>query len=96
MDSDGQTKIIDQEGNQIIVRANDARLQRNLTIHEYRTAFSRYKNVICEKQPDRRKELDSYLKFLLENYSRKAEQYYCTMGISRVEILLIICKHSRD
>ena len=55
VDCDSQTKIIDQDGNQIIVRANDARLHRNLTIHEFRTA-----SVLCEKEPDRRKELDTY------------------------------------
>ena len=60
VDSDSQTKIIDQDGNQIIVRANDARLQKSLTIHEFRSAFSRFKNVICEKEPERRKELDTY------------------------------------
>ena len=96
MDSDNQTKIIDQEGNQIIVRANDARLQRALTIHEFRTAFSRFKNVICENEPDRRKELDTYADMIdsmfsqfggthfydyHNAFSRKAEQYYISLGI---------------
>ena len=59
MGSDSQTKIFDQEGNQIVVRANDARLQRAFSIHKFRTAFSRFKNVLCEKEPERNKELDS-------------------------------------
>ena len=94
VDTDSQTKIIDQEGNQIIVRANDARLQRNLSIHEFRTAFSRFKNVICEKEPERRKELDTYSDMIDSMFvqyggthfyeyhiafARKAEQYFHLM-----------------
>ena len=55
MDSDSQTNILDQRGNQISGRANDARSQRALSIYEFRTAFSRFKNVMCEKEPERRK-----------------------------------------
>ena len=95
VDSDSQTKIIDQDGNQIIVRANDARLQKSLTIHEFRSAISRFKNVICEKEPERRKELDTYADMIDSMFieyggthfydyhvafARKAEQYFHLMG----------------
>ena len=97
MDSDSQTKIIDQDGNQIVVRSNDARLQRHLTIHEFHIAFSRFKNVVCEKEPERRKELDAYSDLIdsmfgqfggshfyeyHKSFARKAEQYFLTMGVS--------------
>ena len=95
VDSDSQTKIIDQDVNQIIVRANDARLQKSLTIQEFRSAFSRFKNVFCEKEPERRKELDTYADMIDSMFiqyggthfydyhvafARKAEQYFHLMG----------------
>ena len=97
MDSDSQTKIIDQEGNQIVVRSNDARLQRHLTKHEFHIAFSLFKNVVCEKEPERRKELDAYSNLIdskfgqfrgshfyeyHKSFARKAEQHFLTMGVS--------------
>ena len=51
MDSDSQINILDQEGNQISGRANDARLERSLSIHEFRTRF----HVLRTKEPERRK-----------------------------------------
>ena len=60
MDVDNETRIIDDNGTQIVVKASDSRLHRQLNIHEFRTAFSKYKNVLCETEPNRRQELDSY------------------------------------
>ncbi len=71
-------------------RGSDSRLVKKLNIHEFRTAFGLYKNVMCETEPHRRKELDSYVDHIDDMYrqyggmhfydyhnafSRKAEQY---------------------
>ena len=97
MDSDSQTKIIDQDSNRIVVRSNYARRQRHLTIHEFHIAFSDFKNVVSEKEPERRKELDAYSDLIdsmfgqfggshfyeyHKSFVRKAEQYFLTMGVS--------------
>lgn len=96
MDNDSDTKIIDHAGNQVIVRSNDPRAARQLNIHEFRVAFSRYKNVICEKEPQRRHELDAYSDLIDDMFitygashfydyhtafSWKAEQYQLTMDV---------------
>lgn len=59
-----ETRIIDTDGNQIVVKANDARLTRNLNIVEFRQAFSLYRNIMCEKEPERRAEFDAYFDFI--------------------------------
>lgn len=41
-------------------RLHDPRLNRSLTLAEFITAFSKYRNVMCEVYPQRRKELDDY------------------------------------
>jgi hypothetical protein len=38
----------------------DKRLTRNLNIDEFTVAFNKYKNVMCNTYPSRRKELDQY------------------------------------
>ena len=48
----------------------DARLNRKLSIQEFITAFAIYKNVLCEVYPERRKELDTYEREIVEMYSR--------------------------
>jgi hypothetical protein len=50
---------------------NDKRLTRPLTIHEFSLAFNKYKNILCEVYPTRRKELDDYHSSIL----RMAQQY---------------------
>ena len=49
METGGETKVIDSAGNQVVVKASDPRLQRDLTIDEFRLAFSKYKDVVCEE-----------------------------------------------
>jgi hypothetical protein len=60
LDLDSHTKIIDTHGTQIVVQANDTRLQRELPIEQFRSAFARFKNVLFEVEPERRKEFDIY------------------------------------
>ena len=49
METGGETKVIDSAGNHVVVKASDPRLQRDLTIDEFRLAFSKYKDVVCEE-----------------------------------------------
>jgi hypothetical protein len=94
MDSQSQTQITDRDGTQVVVRAADARLHRNLSIHEFRLAFTLFKNVVFEKEPDRRRELDTYSEHIDQmflqfggthfytyhkEFARQAEQY-ASMG----------------
>lgn len=90
MESSHETQIFDRHGEQVVIRAGDSRLHKTLNIHEFRAAFSKYKNIICEVDPFRRKELDAYADLIDSmhrqyggNYfyeyhvafARKAEQY---------------------
>ncbi len=66
---DVQPLVVDD--NTIIVRPlSDNRLTRPLSIKEFVTAFSIYRNVMCEAFPNRREELDSYLHGIIEMSSR--------------------------
>ena len=70
METGGETKVIDSAGNHVVVKASDPRLQRDLTIDEFRLAFSKYKDVVCEEDESipmvksRRRELDIYSNFI--------------------------------
>ena len=64
MSNDKETRIIDSGGNQIVVKSTDSRLTRSFQIEEFRQAFCLYRNVICEKEPLRRTELDTYFDFI--------------------------------
>ena len=55
-----ETHIIDENGRQIVMKARDSRLAKSLNIHEFRSAFAKFKTVLCEAEPHRRKELDLY------------------------------------
>ena len=44
----------------------DPRLQKNLTIQEFITAFTIYRNIMCSTFPDRREELDAYLRDIID------------------------------
>ena len=70
MSNDTETRIIDSGGNQIVVKSTDSRLTRSLQIEEFRQAFSLYRNVICEKEPLRRAELDTYYDFIESLHSQ--------------------------
>jgi hypothetical protein len=90
MESSHETQIFDKHGEQVVIRAGDSRLHKTLNIHEFRAAFSKYKNIICEVDPFRRKELDAYADLIDSMhrqyggsyfyeyhvaFARKAEQY---------------------
>jgi hypothetical protein len=76
MDNNDQTQITDSAGTQIVVKATDARLNRSLTIHEFRVAFTRYADVVFEKQPERRKELSTYSAFIDQLYNSYSGTYF--------------------
>ena len=65
-----QTKIIDAHGNQIVVKSNDPRLMRMLSIDEFRTAFHKFIDVICDAtegsggDPSRLHEFLKYMEFI--------------------------------
>ena len=48
----------------------DPRLMKQLTIEEFITAFGIYKGIICDKFPQRRPELDSYERDIVDMASR--------------------------
>jgi hypothetical protein len=79
VDNTNETKIIDSNGEQIVIKATDPRLQKSLDYHEFRAAFRKYKNVLCEAYPHRRAELDSYgdmIAKLYEDYRGKGFYQY--------------------
>ena len=45
----------------VVLKDNDTRLTKSLSMPEFVTAFSIYRDVICEVFPNRRTELDTYL-----------------------------------
>ena len=70
MSNDKETRITDSGGNQIVVKSTDARLTRSLNIEEFRQAFFLYRNIICEKEPLRRAEFDTYFDFIESLHSQ--------------------------
>ena len=50
--------------------ASDPRLSKTLTIGEFITAFSIYKNIMCEAYPQRRQELDTYERDIVDMATR--------------------------
>ena len=53
-----------------LIQLPDPRLSKTLTIGEYITAFSTYKIIMCEAYPNRRQELDSYERNIVEMATR--------------------------
>jgi hypothetical protein len=60
IDHSMETKIIDTNGEQVIVKASDPRLNKALTYPEFRRAYTKFKNIICDVNAGRRAELDAY------------------------------------
>ena len=54
----------------------DERLNRSLSLHEFVKAFNVYKAVMCEKFPQRNKELDAYLTHIIDVASTWGECFY--------------------
>ena len=90
-----KTKFIDCLSGEIKVKS-DARLQRNLTLGEFITAFGRYKSIMSEVYPFRRTELDMYERDIIDMshrfggttfyeyhkaFSAKAAAYLANRGI---------------
>lgn len=44
----------------VILRDNDPRLSKSLTLAEFNVAFGVFRDTICEVYPERRQELDTY------------------------------------
>ena len=65
-----QTRIMDTLGNHVVVKSNDPRLMRMLTIDEFRTAFHKFINVICDDtegsggDPSRLHEFLKYMEYI--------------------------------
>jgi hypothetical protein len=53
-------------GQVVIPLKPDKRLSKTLTIQEFICAFTTYKNVMCEAYPQRRPELDCYMKDIIQ------------------------------
>ncbi len=66
---DGRQFTLDED-TILLKPMSDNRLTRSLSIQEFITAFSVYRNVMCEAYPNRREELDSYLREIIEMSSR--------------------------
>ena len=57
-------------GEVLIPLKPDKRLTKSLTIQEFISAFTTYKNVMCEAYPHRRPELDAYMKDIIDMSTR--------------------------
>ena len=57
-------------GDVLIPLKPDKRLSKILTIQEFITAFSVFRNIMCQTFPHRRPELDSYLRDIIDMSSR--------------------------
>lgn len=57
-------RIIDCGDISVLLKDSDPRLTKSLTIAEFNTAFGVYRDTICEINPERRKELDTYLSII--------------------------------
>lgn len=56
-----ERRIVDCGDISVILKDNDPRLTKSLTMAEFNVAFGVFRDIICEVYPDRRKELDTYL-----------------------------------
>ena len=48
----------------VLLKDNDPRLVKSLTLAEFNVAFSVYRDTVCEVYPERRVELDNYLSII--------------------------------
>ncbi|XP_056000795.1 uncharacterized protein LOC130048272 [Ostrea edulis] len=73
-----ENSLHDSDGRFIVIKNNtDPRLQRNLTLSEFIVAFTKYRNILCEFFPERRSELDAYLRDIIEMASTtKGSAFY--------------------
>ncbi len=53
--------MVDCRGFSVILKDNDPRLSKSLTLAEFSVAFGVFKNTICEVHPECRQEFDTYL-----------------------------------
>lgn len=54
-------RLVDCGEVSVVLKENDCRLTRNLTMPEFNVAFGVYRDIICEIYPQRRFEFDTYL-----------------------------------
>jgi hypothetical protein len=55
---------------------DDIRIKHPLSITEFITAFGKYKRVMCQSFPERRKELDKYKAIYVEIYNVYGDKFY--------------------
>ena len=67
---------VDFNGIEYSMRPGDPRLTKNLSLGEFITAFSKYRNNICEVMPHRREELDYYERDIVEMAQRFGGQRF--------------------
>lgn len=63
-----------------LIKQEDQRLHRRLSIAEFITAFGKYKRVMCQRYPERRVELDRYEAIIVDIhnvYGGKFYDYHC-------------------
>ena len=64
--SESFSRLVDTDDVAVLVKANDARLSRSLSMSDFCIAFGVYRDVMCEVYPGRRVELDTYLSIIAD------------------------------
>jgi hypothetical protein len=84
---------------------SDKRLNRNLTISEFVTAFCRFKRIMCTTYPWRQEELDQYLAHIIEVHNvwpTKFFEYHklfaakCAIALKQNQVLINWSKGDED
>ena len=75
-DSLAEYRRVDFNGTEYSMRPCDPRLTKNLSLGEFITAFSKYRNIIYEVMPHRREELDYYERDIVKMAQRFGGQRF--------------------
>ena len=75
-DSLAEYRLVDFSGIEYSMRPGDPRLTKNLSLGEFITAFSKYRNIICEVMPHKKEELDYYERGIVEMAQRFGGQLF--------------------
>lgn len=59
-------RVVDCGDVSVMLKDNDPRLSKTLTLAEFVVAFGVYRDIICEVFPSRRAELDTYLAIIAD------------------------------
>ena len=72
-----QDRIVYTEGVQFKLKSPvDQRLNKQLTISEFVTAFGKYKRIMCDRYPNRRPELDRYENNIIEIHNIYGSKFF--------------------